>query len=152
MLMYFCKVSKVRYFHRNWLGQLFLPIPLLHCASQFSRDGVAWKWLLMFLGSGNRKIKLGICSWFVVTLCIVLFCFAFEWDWGLKSRLCACKPGTLLLEPHFQSILLQLFWRWGLTNYLPRLALNSDHPDLSLQSSWITGASHWYLACMVHCC
>jgi hypothetical protein len=28
--------------------------------------------------------------------------------------------------------LLWLFWRWGLANYLPRLTLNCDTPDLSL--------------------
>jgi hypothetical protein len=42
----------------------------------------------------------------------------------LNSELCAHKAGTLPLEPLFQSILLWLFWRWGLANYLPRLALN----------------------------
>jgi hypothetical protein len=35
----------------------------------------------------------------------------FWWDWGLNSGLHACKGGTLLLEPHLQSILLWLFWR-----------------------------------------
>jgi hypothetical protein len=28
------------------------------------------------------------------------------------------------LEPHLQSILFWLFWRWGLLSYLPRLVLN----------------------------
>jgi hypothetical protein len=28
--------------------------------------------------------------------------FFFGWgDWGLNLRLCACKAGTVLLEPHF---------------------------------------------------
>jgi hypothetical protein len=27
-------------------------------------------------------------------------------------------------------------WRWGLVNYLPRLALNRDLPDLSFLNSW----------------
>jgi hypothetical protein len=31
--------------------------------------------------------------------------------------------------------LLWLFWREGVLNYLPGLALNCDPPDLSLQSS-----------------
>jgi hypothetical protein len=42
--------------------------------------------------------------------------FFFLWDWGLKSRLCTCKTHTFLHEPHLQSILLWLFWRWGLVN------------------------------------
>jgi hypothetical protein len=28
-----------------------------------------------------------------------------------------------------------VFWRWGLMNYLPRLASNLNLPDLSLPSS-----------------
>jgi hypothetical protein len=52
--------------------------------------------------------------------------------WGLNSGLCACKVGTLPLEPQLQSILLCLFWRWGLSNYLPGVAMNCDSPDLSL--------------------
>jgi hypothetical protein len=31
--------------------------------------------------------------------------------------------------------LLWLFWRWDLTNYLPRLASHCDPPDFSLPSS-----------------
>jgi hypothetical protein len=54
---------------------------------------------------------------------------------GLNSGLCACKSGALPLEPHLQSILLWLFWRWYFMNYLPLLALNCDPPDLSLPSS-----------------
>jgi hypothetical protein len=44
---------------------------------------------------------------------------------GLNLGLHACKAGTLPLEPHLQSILFWLFWRWGLVIYLSRLALNS---------------------------
>jgi hypothetical protein len=43
--------------------------------------------------------------------------FSFWWDWALNSGLCTCKAGALLLKPHLQSILLCLFWRWGLENY-----------------------------------
>jgi hypothetical protein len=48
-------------------------------------------------------------------------------DWGLNLGLCTCKAGALLLEPHLQSILLWLFWRWGLV-FVPRLASNCDSP------------------------
>jgi hypothetical protein len=34
------------------------------------------------------------------------------------------KAGALPLEPHLQPILLWLFWRWGLKNYLPGLTSN----------------------------
>jgi hypothetical protein len=36
--------------------------------------------------------------------------------------------------------LLWFFWRWGLANYLPRLASNLDPPDPNLSSS--CGVSH----------
>jgi hypothetical protein len=57
------------------------------------------------------------------------------WEWDLNSGLHICKAGALLLEPLHQSILLWLFWRWGLANYLPRLASNLNPPDLNLPSS-----------------
>jgi hypothetical protein len=52
----------------------------------------------------------------------------------LYSELCTCKA-SLPLKPHFQSILLWLFWRWGLLNYLPRVALDCDPPNLSLPNT-----------------
>jgi hypothetical protein len=57
------------------------------------------------------------------------------WDWGLNSGLCACKAGALLLEPQPQTILVWLFWRWGLVIYLPGLASSCNPPSLSLLSS-----------------
>jgi hypothetical protein len=55
---------------------------------------------------------------------------------GLELRVCTCNACALLLEPRLQSILLWLFWRWGLSNYLLRLATNYDPTDLRLTSSW----------------
>jgi hypothetical protein len=49
---------------------------------------------------------------------------------GFNSGFCACQEGALLLDSHLQTILLWLFWRFQV-NYLPRLALNRDPPDLS---------------------
>jgi hypothetical protein len=45
----------------------------------------------------------------------------FWWDWGLNSGLHNYKASALLLKPSLWSILLWLFWRWGLMNYLPGL-------------------------------
>jgi hypothetical protein len=50
---------------------------------------------------------------------------------GLNSGPRACKAGILLLEPHLQSILIWLFWRWNLTNCLSGLASNHSPSDLS---------------------
>jgi hypothetical protein len=58
-------------------------------------------------------------------------CVCVWWDWGLNSGLRVCKAGTLLLEPHLQSILLWLFLRWGLVNSLLWLASNLDSPNVS---------------------
>jgi hypothetical protein len=43
------------------------------------------------------------------------------------------EADALPLEPQLQCILLWLFWRWGLENYLAKLAVNHDHPNLSLK-------------------
>jgi hypothetical protein len=44
---------------------------------------------------------------FCVCVCVCV------WDWGLNSSL--HKAGTLLLEQHPLSILLRVFWRWGVS-------------------------------------
>jgi hypothetical protein len=75
-----------------------------------------------------------------------LFFVLFLGDWGLNAGLCTCKAGTLLLEPHVQSILLWLFWRGGLVNCFPGLALNHDLPISASQVARIIGVSHWHLA------
>jgi hypothetical protein len=62
---------------------------------------------------------------------VFLFFFLF-----LNSGPCACKAGALPPELLLQSILPWLFWRWGLENYLPRLASKHDPPDGSLPSCW----------------
>jgi hypothetical protein len=65
---------------------------------------------------------------------------------GLESELrVLCKAGALPLKPHLQSIVLWLFWRWGLLNYLPGLASNHSPLDLGLPVARITGVSHWNL-------
>jgi hypothetical protein len=68
--------------------------------------------------------------------------FFFGRTWALNSRLHTCIAGALLLDPHFQSTLLWLFWRWGLGNYLPRLDSNCYSPDLASQVARIAGVSH----------
>jgi hypothetical protein len=58
----------------------------------------------------------------------------FFFSWGLNSGLSICKPVVIPLEPHFQFIVLWLFWRWDHMKYLPRLALNHDPPRSGSQS------------------
>jgi hypothetical protein len=81
----------------------------------------------------------GVCSYtswlslFRSHVEIVCVCVCVCWDWDLNAGFCTCKAGALPLEPHLQSILFCLFWRWGgLSNYFPGRALNLDPPDLSL--------------------
>jgi hypothetical protein len=53
---------------------------------------------------------------------------------GFELRASHLQSRSLLLDPHLQSILLWLIWKWDLTNYLP-VASTCDSPDLSLPSS-----------------
>jgi hypothetical protein len=71
-------------------------------------------------------IKEWVCINFCLGLFLFLLIFFFWYDWGLNSGVHVYKAGTLLLEPQLQSILLWLFSRWSFTNYLPRLASNSN--------------------------
>jgi hypothetical protein len=59
------------------------------------------------------------------------FFFFFLWDWSLNSGLSACKAGTLLLEPHLQSIFAVIILEMGLENYLLGLASNCSPPNYS---------------------
>jgi hypothetical protein len=61
--------------------------------------------------------------------------FSFWWDCSWNSGLHTHKADALL-EPHLQSILHWLFWRWDLANFLPMLALNHYPPNLSIPSSY----------------
>jgi hypothetical protein len=101
-------------------------------------DCTLWGGLATQMQKGNGRY-----GW-----CFVDFCF-FWWDWSLNLGLHTCKASALSLEPHLQSILLWLFWTWGLENYLPRLASNHDPTDISLPSSEDTGVSHWHPAMVI---
>jgi hypothetical protein len=53
------------------------------------------------------------------------------------SMLGGAEAGGLPLEPLNQPFFFRwVFSRWGLVNYLPRLASNPNPPDLCLLSSW----------------
>jgi hypothetical protein len=51
-----------------------------------------------------------------------------------------------LLEPYFQSMLLWLFWRWGLKTISLDWLQTSILPISDSQEARITGVSHWRLA------
>jgi hypothetical protein len=63
---------------------------------------------------------------------LFLFCFG---GMGFELRASHCKESALSLKPHLQSILLWLFWRLDLVNYLSGLTLNHEPPNLSLPGS-----------------
>jgi hypothetical protein len=58
----------------------------------------------------------------------------------------ACKADTLPLESHLQFILLWLFWRWYLSNYLPKLVSTLILPILASQVARIIGVSRQHPA------
>jgi hypothetical protein len=66
----------------------------------------------------------------------VLSCCLWNWALNFNQGFLLEKAGPLPLEPYLQFILLWLFWRWGLWNYLPKLALNCNSLAVSLPNSW----------------
>jgi hypothetical protein len=61
-------------------------------------------------------------------------------DSCLQSR---CSTSWITPPVHFALV---TFWKWGLTNYLPGLALNSNPPNLSLSVARFTDVSRQHLA------
>jgi hypothetical protein len=56
---------------------------------------------------------------------------------GLNSGLLPYKAGTLPFEPHLWSMLLWLFWKWGIENYLPSLAEVGPHLPLFMPHAYL---------------
>jgi hypothetical protein len=93
----------------------------------------------------TEKKKFNMLRWHILRLGILhssMYCQVFHCTHivsvlfmvGLGFELSSNKAGALPPEPHFQSILLWLLWRW-IVSYLPRLTSNRDPPNLSLPSS-----------------
>jgi hypothetical protein len=59
----------------------------------------------------------------------------------LRASLHICKSG-IHLEPHLQSILLWLFWKWGPKHYCPGWPQTSILPILASQEARVTGVTH----------
>jgi hypothetical protein len=85
-----------------------------------------------------------------------IYFYVFWWDWVFNSGLQAFEAGTLLLEPHFQSILLWLFWRWGSHELgaqavLKLQSLWSQPPKWLGLQVWVTGSAqlvcafYWFI-------
>jgi hypothetical protein len=92
-------------------------------------------------GLKGKRIKTEIILWLGWWFCFVLL--------GLGFKLRAshtCRPGALPLEPHLQSILLWLFWRWSLENYLLGWPQTMILLISASQVARIPGVSHWHLA------
>jgi hypothetical protein len=75
------------------------------------------------LGEIRPLINLSLSLSLSLSLCLSLSLPC----WGLNSG--------IHLQPFHQLFFVMGFWREGLTNYLPRLALNLDPPDLCLLSN-----------------
>jgi hypothetical protein len=85
----------------------------------------------------GHVVSLSLGSW---VPCAFRSSLSFSGTGVSNSELDTCKTGTLPLD--LQSILLWLFWRWGLTNYFPGLTSKHDpsiepspHPIPSMQKS-----------------
>jgi hypothetical protein len=112
----FCGINKRTF---NWImnrGMLAIFCSMWHCKQPIHQ------WTIMMLCVCWLWIKRSSQGKPVMVF--------FRWDCGLNSVLCTCKADTLPHQPCLWPILVWLFWRWGLTNYLPHLASNLDSPDL----------------------
>jgi hypothetical protein len=63
-------------------------------------DGVTSLGTLLHPQQLTQTLAHSVCS--VNAECILILFFL--WDEGLNSGLCACKAGTLLLQPHIQCL------------------------------------------------
>jgi hypothetical protein len=107
----------------GWCSDIWVTLPAVFMLGIFeigSHKLIFQGWLqtviLLIAASWiGRKKSIFYCGKMHVTFIISHFnlFFFFWWDWGLSSGLHTCKAGALSLEPHFQSILFSLFWRWG---------------------------------------
>jgi hypothetical protein len=117
-----------------------LSSPLLHPSTKVA-----------YPGGGQEEEVMEDTVWIYLLdqnkLCGVCVCVCVS-DWGLNSRLHACKVSTLLLEPHLQSILLWLFWRWGSPALFQGWPQTSILPISASQAAGITGVSYLCLARM----
>jgi hypothetical protein len=90
----------------NWEGKL---LPLCHHPLPKDHTCPSWRKVTVREQPGQRGMPLmtlhPTISAFLSTasfgnfLGFFIYLF-FWWDWGLNSGLCACKVGSLLLEPH----------------------------------------------------
>jgi hypothetical protein len=77
---------------------------------------------------------LAVLPWgnYFFSLDFSFFFLIFFWvGQGFKLRASSFQNS---IKTQLQSIVLWLFWRWGLENYLPWLVLNCNPPNLSLSS------------------
>jgi hypothetical protein len=81
-----------------------------------------------------------IIHFFRLKSCFVLY-FGGTGAWTLVSTRHSWKR----LELCLQFILLWLFWRWDLTNYLPSLTSSCNPPNVNLPSR-VIGMSYWHPA------
>jgi hypothetical protein len=75
----------------------------------------------------------------------IIFFFGWGWFWN-SGILCTCKASSLLHDPHLQSILLWLFWRWNLETVCLGWPQTLILPISAFQEASMTGVSHWSLA------
>jgi hypothetical protein len=82
----------------------------------------------MLRDTGKRCLVRNLSPYSVI--CIMSDFFFFWGGMGVWT----CKAGALLLEPHLQSILFWLFWRWGSWEFV-QAGLELQPPSLILPNS-----------------
>jgi hypothetical protein len=126
----------------SWVYRL--TIPSLPSYIYLSSQALFPRQRSLFLPLNTLSACFAYLNYTFIHLDLCLFFFFFLWDWSLNSGLCAYKVDTVMLEPHLQSILLWLFWRWKSHRLFAQAGLSS-----AFHIARITGMSHWCPASFV---
>jgi hypothetical protein len=103
-----------------WINSFSSEVSFMVCTFLSLRPTFVWNWHHPYIS-------------LTVTVYIVYLFFSFWTGLGFELRT-SCLQSTWATPPvYFCS---GFFWRWGLSNCLPRVALNHSSPDFNLPGDW----------------
>jgi hypothetical protein len=100
-------------------------------------EEIVREYLLVWKNTDKNKM-------YIIRLTLLFFFFLVVVVLEFKLRTLHCKASTLPLEPHLQSILVWLFWRWCFVNCLLGWSQTVILQISASQVVRITDMSHWH--------